>query len=264
MSLRRMLPFILINVIVSAAVILAILFWWEQRHPAVEPAAASTPAAAATTVFVPALPAEVNNAPPEEATPAPETNEGPPVYVVQSGDTLGKIATEFDVPVADIMAANGLDNPNVINAGQSLIIPVGGLTTPTAPPPTAAPTQAALPTVTAAFMQGDVNVEIVAVIGVGSLTDEAVFIRNSGSQTVALQGWTLSDPVGRVYTFDQVTLFGGSDELNAGISVHTEAGQDNSTDLYWGLEQAIWHIGDTITLRNPAGVLQAEYTIPAP
>jgi murein DD-endopeptidase MepM/ murein hydrolase activator NlpD len=53
---------------------------------------------------------------------------GPPaqdgeVYVVQPGDTLFAIAVRFDVTAADITAANGLSNPNLIFVGQQLIIP---------------------------------------------------------------------------------------------------------------------------------------------
>lgn len=264
MSLRRMLPFILINIVVSTVVMLAILAWWERRQAPAETTAAAAPTTAA--VFVPALPTPLNDVPPEAATDTPDPNE-PPVYVVQAGDTLGSIATQFDVPLEDIMTANGLTNPNIINAGQSLIIPVGGLAPPTEPPPAATeapPTQAILPTVTAEFVQGEINVVIAGVTSPGNLPSEAIFIRNTGSQAVALQGWTLSDQEGYVYTFGQITLFGGGEDLGAGISVHTETGQDSSTDLYWGLEQAIWQVGDVVMLRNAAGILQADYTVTAP
>jgi LysM repeat protein len=46
------------------------------------------------------------------------------LYVVQSGDTLGKIAERFSVTVNAIMERNGLDN-DAIQAGQSLEIPEG-------------------------------------------------------------------------------------------------------------------------------------------
>ncbi len=264
MSLRRMLPFILINIVVSTVVMLAILAWWERRQTPEETTAAAAPTTGA--VMAPSLPTPLNNPPPEAATETPDPNE-PLVYVVQAGDTLGSIATEFDVPLQDIMTANGLTNPNIINAGQSLIIPIGGLAPPTEPPPAATelpPTQAILPTVTAEFVQGEINVVIAGVTGAGNLPAEAVFMRNTGSQAVALQGWTLSDQEGHVYTFDQITLFGGGEDLGAGISVHTETGQDSATDLYWGLEQAIWQVGDVVMLRNAAGILQADYTITAP
>lgn len=52
---------------------------------------------------------------PEEAT---DTN-----YVVKPGDTLFKISRAFDVSPEKIAEANGLVNPNLIYAGQVLIIP---------------------------------------------------------------------------------------------------------------------------------------------
>ena len=47
------------------------------------------------------------------------TNE----VVVKSGDTLSKIAADYRVPVQAIVAANGIDDPNVIRVGQVLILP---------------------------------------------------------------------------------------------------------------------------------------------
>ncbi len=41
-------------------------------------------------------------------------------YVVQSGDTLTTIAGELGTSVDDLMAANGLTDPNVVYAGQTL------------------------------------------------------------------------------------------------------------------------------------------------
>lgn len=45
------------------------------------------------------------------------------LYVVQNGDTLGSLAEDFGTTVDEIMAANGLTNPNAIQVGQTLIIP---------------------------------------------------------------------------------------------------------------------------------------------
>lgn len=47
------------------------------------------------------------------------------LYVVQSGDTLGKIAERFSVTVVAIVERNGLSSPDDIQAGQSLEIPEG-------------------------------------------------------------------------------------------------------------------------------------------
>ncbi len=47
------------------------------------------------------------------------------LYVVQSGDTLGKIAERFSVTIVAIVERNGLSSPDDIQAGQSLEIPEG-------------------------------------------------------------------------------------------------------------------------------------------
>jgi murein DD-endopeptidase MepM/ murein hydrolase activator NlpD len=46
-----------------------------------------------------------------------------PVYVVQPGDTLSSIASRFNISVDDLMAANGIADPNLLGAGQQLMIP---------------------------------------------------------------------------------------------------------------------------------------------
>jgi LysM repeat protein len=47
------------------------------------------------------------------------------LYVVQSGDTLGKIAERFSVTIQAIVERNGLASADDIQAGQSLEIPEG-------------------------------------------------------------------------------------------------------------------------------------------
>jgi rare lipoprotein A len=42
-------------------------------------------------------------------------------YVVQSGDTLTGIAAELGTSVDDLMAANGLTDPDYLHAGQTLV-----------------------------------------------------------------------------------------------------------------------------------------------
>jgi len=51
--------------------------------------------------------------------------EGERVHVVQAGDTLTHIALRYGVSVVDLVTANGLANPNLIFAGQRLVIPSG-------------------------------------------------------------------------------------------------------------------------------------------
>ncbi len=62
-------------------------------------------------------------------------------YVVQTGDTLYRIALKFNVSQSAIVTANGITNPALIFVGQTLIIPTSGtVVTPpaaTTPPPSA-------------------------------------------------------------------------------------------------------------------------------
>lgn len=46
-----------------------------------------------------------------------------PVYIVQSGDTLTDIAHRFNVTVDALLTANNMTNPNLLAAGQQLLIP---------------------------------------------------------------------------------------------------------------------------------------------
>jgi LysM repeat protein len=56
--------------------------------------------------------------------PAPGPSPIPTRYVVQAGDTLYSIARQFGVNVWQLAQFNNLMNPNLIYAGQVLMIPV--------------------------------------------------------------------------------------------------------------------------------------------
>lgn len=258
MSVRRMAPFILINIVVSATVVLLILFLWDSRTPEEETAAVVATEPLPTVPVAAGLEGSTSVAAP--ATQAPQENsDGQTVHIVQAGETLGIISQQYDVPVDDIMAANGISNPNFIQVNQELIIPIGGLPTATpAPSPTATPELAPSPISTEPPVEGEAVIEISEVIGVGSLADEAVSIVNTGSRPIALLDWELSDEDDTVYTFGQVTLFGDG----AAILVHTEVGQDGFSDLYWGLEQPVWESGETVTLTDAEGTVRVTYAIP--
>ena len=52
------------------------------------------------------------------------TTTQPRFYKIQQGDTLGKIAAAFGLPIQAIMEKNQLTDPNKIFAGQILELPV--------------------------------------------------------------------------------------------------------------------------------------------
>jgi LysM repeat protein len=57
---------------------------------------------------------------------------GPQTYIVQSGDMLSAIAERYSVSMEAIVQANNIPNPDALEVGQTLIIPV---VTPQAPGP---------------------------------------------------------------------------------------------------------------------------------
>lgn len=258
MPARRLLAFILLNVFVSAAVVLAILFWWDSRQAENEitPVSASTAPTRVLSTENVALPESTQPTPQPGSEEAAESDI--PSYTVQSGDTLGKISSEFDVAVGDIMAMNEIDNPNFLQVGQVLIIPVGGIPTAT-PLPTDEPTPVLSPTPISFDLptDGEAVIQIGEIVGAGDFEAEAVSIINSGSRPISLLGWRLQDQDDRIYTFGQVTLFGEG----AAILVHSSEGQEGPSDLYWGFDQAIWQQGETAILLDAEGTLRSTYII---
>jgi LysM repeat protein len=83
--------------------------------------------AAGTSLFIPS---------PDGRLPDDAPNLG--IHVVQAGDSLAVIASNFDVTVQNVMLANGISNPDHIEVGQVLTIPRGDVAV-TAPTPTPAP-----------------------------------------------------------------------------------------------------------------------------
>ncbi len=68
------------------------------------------------------------------------TTSQPKYYVVKPGDTLNKIAKSFGVSSSDLMALNGITNPDHIEVGQELKIPPPKLVVDSLPATTGAST----------------------------------------------------------------------------------------------------------------------------
>ncbi len=166
---QHWLPFLLINIFVSAAVTGAILFWYDRtyRQSVIPPAPISAPELA-------------------DATPLPDA---PPTATL---------------------------NPDA-----------------------------------------EISVEIVSVIGAGTLDAEMVLVRYLGEDNLDLAGWELKDEDKHVFVFPQLTLY-----PEGAVQVHTMAGQNTVVDLYWGMRQSLWQSGETVSLIDAQGTERATYKVP--
>jgi len=255
MNWKRLIVYLFLNAAVSATVTLSVLWGWEKTHPqtAAAPCSQALPAPSLVRPAVSSTPTAAVAAVPATVTPS--------TYVVQSGDTLGAIAQRYSLTLDQLMAANNLTDPNVLRVGQTLVIPGNGYVPP--PPPTgtpgALPTNAAEPPRPTDTPNPNAPLPQVAIREVkspGSLADETVVITNQGGP-LDLAGWTLADQTGHQYRFPALTLFEGG-----AVSLHTGAGTDTVTDLYWGLAEPVWASGRQALLSDAGGNLQTRFTIP--
>jgi hypothetical protein len=82
-----------------------------------------------------------------------------------------------------------------------------------------------------------------------NLNDEYVVIKNNGTATADLTGWTLMDEAGHTFTFSEFQLAPGST-----VTVHTGSGTNTETHLYWGSGSPVWNNDhDTATLLDQYG-----------
>ncbi|MFL6139194.1 MAG: lamin tail domain-containing protein [Frankiaceae bacterium] len=82
-----------------------------------------------------------------------------------------------------------------------------------------------------------------------SLNAEWFTVRNTGTRTVNLAGWTVRDASGHVFRF-------GTFYLRAGyrVRVHTGEGTGTSANRYWNRAWYVWNnTGDKATMRNAGG-----------
>jgi LysM repeat protein len=98
----------------------------DDDTPSNEPTAIETRAPEATLppmAIVTPTPIDPRQIPATES-PSDEDVVVPSSYVVQEGDSLYSIANKFQLNLADIVALNGLSDPNDIAVGQELQLPV--------------------------------------------------------------------------------------------------------------------------------------------
>ena len=105
--------------------------------------------------------------------------------------------------------------------------------------------------------QIDIPVEIVSVIGAGTLNVEWVVIRNAGTESLNLSNWQLKDSDRNVYFFPNLTLNGGG-----AVQIHTVSGTNTVIDLYWGETEPVWESGEEAQLLDSSGNVRAVYKVP--
>jgi hypothetical protein len=82
-----------------------------------------------------------------------------------------------------------------------------------------------------------------------SVNGEYVILKNTGTTSRSLTGWTLRDAANHVYTFGGFTLGAGKT-----VVVRTGKGTNTSTTRYWGMGYHVWNnTGDKAYLRTGSG-----------
>lgn len=103
----------------------------------------------------------------------------------------------------------------------------------------------------------DVPVEIVSVIGAGTLSAEWVVVSYEGEDQLNLANWELRDQDRNIFVFPQIIL-----HTDGAVQIHTVSGTNTVIDLYWGEGEPVWESGEEAQLFDPDGNLRANYKVP--
>lgn len=105
--------------------------------------------------------------------------------------------------------------------------------------------------------QVEIPVEIVSVVGAGTLSAEWVVVSYRGEDQLNLANWELRDEDRNVFVFPQLILY-----PNGAVQIHTASGTNTVIDLYWGESEPVWESGEEAQLYDPSGNLRAVYKVP--
>jgi len=262
---------IVVNALISLVISLTVMWFMTRRAAPTEGLPYATPLGplVAESTLLPGPSSTSQPGLPIAATPI--------VHVVQPGDTLFWIAQKYDVPPERIIEENSLTDPDSLAVGQELIIPqpeapIEAVVSPSAtqafpasstpapaePTPATPEPTAISPGATpgAAPTEEEFELAITDIVAPGRYEAELVVLANYGGD-LRLQGWTLSNKRGQVYTLPNLVLFSGNS-----IRIWTIKGRNTPSDLYWGLGSAAWGgEGEVATLKDPEGEIQATYEI---
>ncbi len=110
---------------------------------------------------------------------------------------------------------------------------------------------------TALSPQTDIPVEIVSVIGAGTLNAEWVVVSYKGEDQINLANWELRDQNRHVFVFPQLIL-----HKDGAVQIHSASGTNTVIDLYWGQSDPVWQSGEEAQLYDPSGNLRSKYKVP--
>lgn len=259
---KRLVYYLMINIVVSACTVIVVLAIWERRFapaaPQLMPDEGQTVQALAGTHSGASGTGTPQPIAPETPTPTsePDLLKNVQEYQVQYGDTLGDIAAKFDVEIADLLRVNQINDPNSLSVGMVIYVPLPPEKIPT-DTPTITPTPNLALTATLSGSLPEARVVINSVIGAGDLASERVFLTRTGFGELDLTGWQLRDQNGNVFTFPQLSLF-----ESGAVNVWTTTGTPSVVDLYWGLQSPIWSSGEEVKLFDAQGKERARYVVP--
>ena len=81
---------------------------------------------------------------------------------------------------------------------------------------------------------------------------------NQGGVSASMTSWRVKDEYGWTYKFPSLSLAAG-----ARVKLHTGAGVNSASDLYWGRTAYVWNnSSDTVYLYDAAEVLVDSYHYP--
>lgn len=154
-------------------------------------------------------------------------------------ESTGSRLYRTDLDGTVIVATDGTALTVAAGGAPAATVTAGATTVPATTTPTAAPTPA--PTPASGVYIADLD-----------LQEEWVAVANADETAVNLTGWTITAEGARnTYTFPVFTLDAG-----AGVTVHSGAGNDTATDLYWGRGSSVWNNdGDVATLADANGTV---------
>ncbi len=98
--------------------------------------------------------------------------------------------------------------------------------------------------------------QLVSASVTGDVATESVQIRNTGG-TIDITGWELVDEDDNAYTFPQILFFSEGE-----ITLNTGEGVDTPVELFRGAVEPLLDSGETLTLIDAAGDIQASFVVP--